>query len=145
MARPRKPTELLKASGGFRADRHGNRLDAAIVSHDKPYKPAWLTGPAVAVYDAIVESLVGSALASSDVWLIAGAARWWTVWRKFDGKIKTGRGDQYKLVMLATMAWKNFEKCAAKLGLSPVDRARLQLESGPKGEETPQFKSKIVG
>ena len=146
MARPRKPTELLKASGGSRADRHGARLDAIVNHADKPYKPAWLTGPAVAVYDEIVASMIGNALASSDVWLIAGAARWWCVWRKYDGMIKTGKGDQYKLVMLATMAWKNFEKCAAKLGLSPVDRARLQIEAEKPGDmASPAFKSKIVG
>jgi hypothetical protein len=45
--RPPTPTAKLKLTGGFRADRHGSRLDAVVeVTPELPPCPSWLTSAA---------------------------------------------------------------------------------------------------
>ena len=128
MGRPRKPTAQLKLSGTYRADRHGNRVDDTVAA-GKPLKPTWLKGDASAAWEAMVGSLAAGVLTYADSMLLAGAARWWASWRKYDGVLQAGEADGYKAMMMAAIAWKNFEKCAAKLGLNPIDRAKMRCET----------------
>jgi hypothetical protein len=140
----RKPTELHRLAGTFRADRHGRRLEAGGEA-DGLRKPGWLRGNGARIFYAIVNSLVRPALAASDVLVIAGAARWWALWHGTMTKLEAGEGDAYKLTLLASIQWKAFEKTAAKLGLSPIDRARLTLDVGVPASAEPELRSKIVG
>jgi hypothetical protein len=59
--------------------------------------------------------------------LLAGCCRWWSTWRARDVRLASGQGDEMKLAQEAALAWRQFEHAAAKLGLSPTDRAKLNM------------------
>ena len=82
---------------------------------------------AASVWYEVIATLPAGVLDKADSCLLSGACRWWSLWRRYDSAVEKGEGDDYRMVMLATMAWKNFDKAASKLGLSPSDRARLQI------------------
>lgn len=67
-----------------------------------------------------------SVYTAADSMALAGACQWWSLWRRYIRNIEEG-GDDYKLAVQASMAWKNFMNCASKLGLTPVDRQRFRV------------------
>jgi phage terminase small subunit len=125
MARPPKPTALHRAAETYREDRHGTRIDEQVAG-GSPQKPDWLNADASWAWDEITSCLAAGVLASVDVLLLAGTCRWWAEWRRWDLAMGDGECDPYKAGCMAGMAWKAFTVGASKLGLSPVDRARLR-------------------
>ena len=69
--------------------------------------------------------------------LPAGKCRWYSVWRKADGRLQQGKGDSYKLTIEAATGWKNYSAVAAKFGLTPADREKLTLPQSddPESDE----------
>lgn len=128
MGRHRTPTELLKLRGTFRPDRHGDKGDT-VTATGSPDKPDWLNADPWAgwAWDTVVGSLPPGVLASLDVLILAGACRWWSLWFRWDLELAKGEGDGYKLTIQVGLAWRNFERAASKLGLSPADRAKLTI------------------
>lgn len=127
MSRPRKPLAQLQLTGAYRQDRHGGRCDDLVAVDRPPRKPAWIVGDAAWLWRLITRNLLPGMLLRVDTPTLASCCRWWALWREYDQQLADGAGNAYKVMLQATMAWKNFEKAASKLGLSPVDRAKLQL------------------
>jgi len=124
--RPPKTNAEHKLQGTYRADRHGDRLDE-VIAHGIPAKPPGLDPQGSILWDLIVDALPPAAQCLVDSAMLTGACRWWSLWREYDRQLDAGEGDGYRTLMMATMAWKNFDKAAAKFGMSPIDRARLKV------------------
>lgn len=135
MARPPKSTAALKLHGTYRKDRHGNRADVAF-QPGEPEKPADLDADALWLWETVVGNLPPSGRSRIDAPLLWGMARWWSQWRQFDAELKAGEGDPYKVMVMAAAAWKQFEGCASRFGMSPAARAALKLPA----DETPTGK-----
>ena len=120
--RPRKPTRILKLAGTFRKDRHGDRFDSQI-DPEVPNAPEWLTGEGLAEWDRLTGHIqYRRALAPID----RGAlATYCTMWANHVECVKAGGLPSSGLI--ATML-----SVGGKLGLNPVDRAKLQVPSAEK-------------
>ena len=127
MARPRKPLDVLKVTGAYRADRHADRENAPKPTGE-PAMPQWLDEEASAFWQATVPELAAMGVARSvDGPALAGMCRWYSVWRKADARLQQGDGDSYKLTVEAATGWKNYSAVAAKFGLTPGDREKLSV------------------
>jgi P27 family predicted phage terminase small subunit len=143
MPRPRKPTQKLKLHGGYRKDRHKDRADEPEFD-GTPEKPAGLKGEASALWDRIVEPLAKQHVARSiDATVLQGMCEWWALYRKAQAELDKLKltpaktvldsdrlNEARKLQMIASRAWQYFAAAAAKFGLTPVDRARLNVGEG---------------
>ena len=127
MGRPRKPVAEHLLNGTYRADRHG---DAPWMPDGAPVMPAWLSAEARTLWQSLVPSLTGIATAVDSTEL-AALCDWWSIYRQTRVELDKIEDRQstayYKLLQLAGMAWNNFSGIAAKFGLSPSDRAKLQV------------------
>ena len=114
--RPRKSRANLKLHGTFRKDRHANRPDDSALPA-LAEKPAWLQPLASDFWDWQVAPLASAGVARDRDWAMAvGMCQWWAEWRTADS------------AHAMNLAWKNFAAAAAKFGLSPADRAKLETE-----------------
>lgn len=147
MGRPRKPTEKHKLDGTYRQDRHANRIDSGA-NLPPIEKPADLAGDAADLWDLLVRTLPPGVLGASDMPTLAGACRWWGEWRRWDRELSNpdSEMDVYKASILAGMAWKCYTQAASKLGLSPVDRARLDVSAKQEspGDALDEFTKKTA-
>ena len=83
MARPRKPLDVLKVTGAYRADRHADRENAPKPTGE-PAMPQWLDEEASAFWQATVPELAAMGVARSvDGPALAGMCRW-------DGRVPLG-------------------------------------------------------
>lgn len=126
MARPCKSTQVLKLQGTYRKDRHSDRVDVQF-SAGEPEKPADLDTDASWLWDTVVGNMPERGKSRIDAPLLLGMARWWSQWRRFDAELRDGVGDPYKVMVMAAAAWKQFEGCASRFGMSPAARASLKL------------------
>ena len=131
MARPPKPIARLELEGGYRPDRHGSEPMAKGVL----VKPKWLTGEASRLWDQLEEQVTEWGAGEVDAANLAGLCRWWAIWRGIDSRLESN--PDRRDIVRASMAWKQFTQCAARFGLSPVDRARMRTEA--KGEKADLF------
>lgn len=134
MSRPPKPTAEHRLHGTYRDDRHGLRADG-LFTHGEPEKPAWLDDDALGAWDTVIAFLPEQIKCELDALMLAGMCDWYSKWRKFSKQITSSDQDEYKATMKAAIAWKQFEKCAVKFGLSPVDRARLNVRLVEEADE----------
>jgi len=133
MSRPRKPVELLKLDGTYRADRHSDRSDN--IAHGRPEPPEWLDDDALFAWEIITANFHPSVLKATDTLTLAAACKWWSRWRRFDRQLDVPEVDPYKISVMAATAWKACEKCLSKLGLNPTDRAKLRAEPDEQTED----------
>ena len=117
-----------RAAGTYRQDRHGQRCEE-VAATGQPRKPEWVSADPVAndCWETIVSGSHPGVLARVDSLTIGAAARWFAVWRRLDHQLAEGGGDDYKLTVQASAAFKQFLACVTKLGMTPVDRAKLHL------------------
>ncbi len=124
MGRPRKTTATLKLHGAFRADRHGGGEPTPAGALKRPKftdaNAAWL-------WDTHARQFAANGASGGDSALALSACEWWGMYRSMQDKIRGG-DDDYRTFVKLSMAWKNFASAAAKLGLSPADRAKLRVE-----------------
>ena len=143
MARPRKPLNLLKATGAYRPDRHADRGNAPQAD-GQPEMPQWLDEEARSCWQTTVPQLVAMGVASNvDSLALAGMCRWYSVWRKADARLQQGKGDSYKLTIEAATGWKNYSAVAAKFGLTPGDREKLSVPE-PGDAASDEFSKLLV-
>lgn len=128
--RPPKTSAELKLYGGFRKDRHGSRAE---FSASEPVKPG-LGKIASAIWDLVVNGLPLDAKSAIDAPALEGMCRWYGVFAEYMGKLESDTGD-YRVLMMASIAWKQFESAAAKFGLTPVDRAKLKVPAKDSGAD----------
>ena len=120
--RPRKPTAVHKMQGTLRTDRHTNNEPVAT---GEPEKMGQLTGHALKMWKQLVPQLVETGIAKSiDSAELFALCQWWGEFRKWQLDKKA---DPYKRMLAMATAYKQFRTIAAKFGLSPSDRASLDL------------------
>jgi len=124
-----------RLAGTYRQDRHGRRYEE-VAATGQPRKPKWVSADPAAndCWETIVKWSHPGVLARVGSLTIGAAARWFAVCRRLDQQLAEGGADDYKLTVQASAAFKQFMACVTKLGMSAVDRAKLQLarnEDGP--------------
>lgn len=123
MSRPRKPTADLERDGTYREDRHGGRRKEPQFSGE-PERPPGMNPDAQKFWDLIVPMLISRGVATSvDAPALQSMAEWWSTLRELRRKRKKGPTYVNDLVS----ASKQFHSIAAKFGLTPVDRAKLEV------------------
>jgi phage terminase small subunit len=121
--RPRKPTAKLKAQGTFRRDRHARKEPQALGA---PYEIGSLTGHARELWDQIVPELVRMKVATAvDSPQLFAMCQWWSEYRTLQTEKKM---EKYNRMVAMATAYKQFASIASRFGLTPVDRASLEIE-----------------
>jgi phage terminase small subunit len=123
MARPRKNTSLLLIEGGYRGDRHGDRVPEPVDPVGDP--PAYLPADARRVWRE-VSAAAGAWLKRSDRSALGWFCRLEADARRDFGALSAGR-----LRALVSVA--------AHLGLTPADRARMPGSEQPKPDGDDDF------
>ncbi len=75
MARPRKPTELLVLTGGYRPDRHGQRRHAPKSDRGIGEPPACLAPDEAACWREFVSNAPAGVLTAGDRWALEALVR----------------------------------------------------------------------
>ncbi len=128
-----KSTQSLRAAGTYRADRHSGRVDDRF-PEGSPVAPADLAAHERELFEQIVETFPKGTLTSTDWPVLTMCVRWFSEWRALD-KILAEDPSNYKTATLAAMASKQALSAFTKLGLSPVDRRKLEV---PPTEDDPE-------
>lgn len=138
MGRPPTPTEILKLTGGYRPDRHGDRVDAdGLEIAEELNCPDHLDDAARAEWARVTAVLSPLGVATSlDRAALAVYCLSWSRWVEAEGEIAEGglvveghRGVMVPnpLLRVSRDSRDAMLKAAAKLGLTPGDRATLKL------------------
>lgn len=142
--RPPKPPILHIAEGTHRRDRHGDPAEA-VPSFGVPERPKRLTGEARKLWESVVPGLVSSGVATErDTYALAEMCEWYKRYRKAAtqaDKIAATNPYWADLLRAAKTAWTEFDRVAARFGLTPADRAKLKTETPSK----PQVASRKRG
>jgi P27 family predicted phage terminase small subunit len=136
MPRPPKPTATLKLIGAYRADRHGDRLDAADTIDPlaiAPPPPASLSAAAAAVWRETVPVLVGMGLLTdADLLAFARYCTATVIWRRAleqaDRADRIERSDVLTLDKADAML-RHLER---SFGLTPASRSALKIDAAYK-------------
>jgi phage terminase small subunit len=121
---PPTPKDALDARGSWRAKGRKQSRPAAGV----PVKPKDLPPAATAFWEAVVPKLRRAGWAGRlDSFALEQAARTWGLWRA--AMVAAERDPTSKVCRAAVIAYSGlWLTLAAKLGLTPADRQRLQLD-----------------
>ena len=139
MGRPRKPTWEHKLNGTYREDRHGNRVEVGGGTMD-PNPPIELSDDEGVLWTQVVESLSPEVVCPLDITTLYALCRWWGIWCECEKAIREkGPEDSYRLHIQAVSAWKQFAALAAKFGLTPIDRAKLDFPPPKQHDPLAQF------
>jgi len=140
--KPRATTELLKLNGGFRPDRHSNRGDSSLISLPKDSilePPSTYSAKAKKCWQAIVPCLITQRILSEEdlpsLDMMFNAyeeyERAKRAIKKFD-KLhpdlldKESIDNRKKLNTWMTQSITEFNKIAARFGIMPTERVRIQ-------------------
>lgn len=127
--RPRKSKALKTLEG----NRSREDLDYDEPTGDGvPRMPDDLDADAFICWESTFSQLVLNGAGSGDTLRIVGMCNWYSLYVRLQRVIAQSEVPDYKTVILAGLAWKNFESSASRFGLSPADRARLRTEPKPK-------------
>ena len=124
MARPRTPTAKLKLHGTYNVTRHRGRKDEPQ-PEGKPVRPDDMPEDAQHHWDTVVSRLVKLGIATdNDSEALHEMCLWWAIMRELhreDGN--RNERWQYRLAN-ATKVWRDY---ASRFGMTPADRAKLEL------------------
>ena len=137
MGRPRKPTSRHKLEGTHRNNEHGDRVDD-LLCLGTPSKPQDVTDNAEAseLWDLVIGGTHPSMQAAIDAPALEQLAMSWAAWRHYTRLLFEPNADlkeERAIQILQKDAFGQFDKIAARFGMTPCDRAKLQLQ--PPGEE----------
>lgn len=124
--RPRKPTADLKRNKTYKESKHGSRrrepkFDGA------PKKPRGLSKAAAKHWDDLVPMLTAKGVTKSvDAPVLELLCLWWDRIQE----LKAVKEKDYRIDCRLAMATKQWHGLASKLGLTPVDRSRIELKTG---------------
>lgn len=144
--RKRKPTQILKLSGGYRADRRPR--DEVEVKTKRPPMPKFLKGEAKDEWNRIVELLVDNDLVTElDMAALAMYCQEWKIYYKLCEKLwridqyttKTSNGNliQHPLVGAKNKAFSNLLAICREFGFSPSARSSLGGNTKPNEVDDP--------
>lgn len=134
MSRPRKTSVQLKVAGTFRKDRHGDDPGsvgelACPADFDDDQRWCW---------DQHYPQVKANGAGGGDLGVFLGGCKWWALFVKCERKVNAGNED-YRLYIKMSMAWKNWDRAASRLGLTPTDRAKLRIPEKPKQSGKSKF------
>jgi phage terminase small subunit len=139
--RPRTPAAKLKLHGTFRADRHGARAQAPAVG-GLPEKPKGLKSTAAWLWELVIsEYSEKGILARLDTPALWSMCEMWGLYRTAVEAATKQPADRD--MRLAAVSYKqSFDAAAARFGLNPSDRSKLQSPAGdgPKSTGIPSRK-----
>lgn len=129
--RPRKPTAAKILDGTYRPDRDGSP-EQVVSAAGSPEPPPELQGDALAFWRRVIPGLCErNCAAVCDASALAMMCEWWARYRRYsealDAMIPTDKGT-YQMTVLCGIATTNFDKLAARFGLTPSDRAKLRAD-----------------
>ena len=131
-----KTTAELQASGTYKPHRHAGRVDN-VPTPGTPTMPEGLTKEQESLWSEVVDLLPDGCVGSLDNAALCSMLEWYGLYRTAMRKLK--RDSLNKEARYAAKdAFDRFWRVAQDFGLSPVARARLQVEPGepkPKREE----------
>lgn len=131
MARPPKPVEVLKITGGYRADRHKTREEAAKPSGSVTV-PGNLDSLGLQQWDVISQTIMPLGyLTSADQHVVDLCCRLWSLLQNSiaAAQLEPTDKDARAAVVAYNQQWLS---CSARLGLSPTDRIKLAGVTGKK-------------
>lgn len=134
--RPPKSTALHKAQGTFQPCRHGDRVDE-ILAVGEPTKPNDLDDDATWLWDLVCGSLPETARSILDTPLLLAMCEWWSLYRRYARRAQKGEGNEYNTLLMTVNAFKQFDGCASRFGLTPADRVRLKIQAPPLVPDDP--------
>jgi phage terminase small subunit len=141
--RPRKPDDLKIADGTWRKDRDGDPSKKIPATGD-PVCPKHVRGEALAFWKANVPGLIASGVAKAcDAPELAMMCEWHARYQKFSrvlGRMKGTDKRLYQVTVMLGIATQNFDKIAARFGLTPADRAKLRIDAGKRTSAVPSRK-----
>ncbi len=122
MARPRKPTELLILTGGYRPDRHARRRGAPKSERAIGDPPGHLAPDEAAAWREFCRDTPAGVLTSADRWILEMAAR----------LVARSRREGLTGAELG-----HLRACLGELGATPASRSRVlpagRAEASPAG------------
>lgn len=135
--RPPKPLEHHARDGTFRAHRHAGM--AGVKATGKPVCPRCLSGEARKFWTLVVPELTQNGTVKRlDTAAVQAACETWALYRAaYQEAIADPLDKAARCAVVSYLAL--WERLAAKLGLSPVDRARLRADDGG-ADEDPRLK-----
>jgi P27 family predicted phage terminase small subunit len=135
MARPRKPTAIHRMHGTYRADRHGSREVGRPAG--APIRPRHLVGEALKFWQRVVPPLKGAGVVGSiDTAILTACCDLWGLYRAAVAKAAADPIDKDARIA-ATSYFAAWQRAAATLGLSPGDRAKLNVDLAEPREPSP--------
>jgi phage terminase small subunit len=136
--RPRTPTSKLRLAGTFRPDRHTR---SEPKPDGEPYKIAELSGAALVLWDRVVPELTRMKIATAlDSAELLAMCEWWGEYRMLQHNKKL---EPYKRMCAMAAAYKQFRTIASRFGLTPADRAGLDIDGDD--QETNPFAAFVAG
>jgi P27 family predicted phage terminase small subunit len=143
MGRPRKPTAALDRAGTRRQDRHGDRENEPKFV-GLPERPTDLSPEARKHWDQVVPKLIDAQVATAidAAALVQMCESWAEVVASRKVKVPAydldGRRKRQMMINGALKAWRDL---ASRFGLTPVDRAKLEVDPGE--EENDPFEAML--
>lgn len=134
--RPRKPVALKLLDGTHRPDKDGPVCEQ-VQAGGAPLAPKHLLGEALAFWNDVVPGLVAMGVAAAcDAPALALMCEWWARYRRFSEDLDNHAvpaSKVYQTTVMVGIATTNFDRLAARFGLTPSDRAKLRVEAKQKG------------
>ena len=123
------PTAILKVEGTYREDRHGNRANEPTPT-GHPEMPLTLSPAAKRHWKKVVPLLVKMGVAKTvDSAALAGMCEAWSMYQDIHRYYRRATvEDRLALVTKLIAARKDWGVQAGMFGMTPSDRARLQVE-----------------
>ena len=140
--RPPKPTAKLKHEGGYRADRHASRADASFHG-SRPNMPANLGERGKLLWSTYFECAPDDMLIQIDAAALEDACRTWDRICAYQDYLAS-EPLEFKVQRALIQDQRIFIAYSAKLGLTPVDRAKLHVPSKPKDDDNPLAKLRAM-
>jgi len=145
--RKRTPTKTLKTRGTFRKDRHGRRADARTEQENgreesrrgSPVELPGLDAVGKDLYQRLLPHFTQVAgAAECDSFQIFALCAAWSLYR---AALKEAQSDATdKTFRAAVTAYhRQFDSLAARFGLTPADRAKLESPAAPPDEDAEFF------
>jgi len=136
--RPPLPESTHRLRGTLRPGRHAGSHEPRFAGEPSPGD---LAGDALKAWNLIVPPLIEAHVCkAADEAMLRSACRWFVQFSDAMRKAESPETDdaaRYKLLILASIAWKQFANIAIKYGLTPADRQRLKEIGGeqPTGDD----------
>lgn len=120
MGTMRKPDNVLKLSGSYRADRHGDPAEKLDVEPEIPQMPDYLCGRAADEWQRVTKALHGKKLLT--VIDLAILAQYCVLYAKFAEKTKDLSAADHAQLRIVQQ----------ELGFTPSSRGKIVIDNGKK-------------